>query len=182
MTWFSSYYEQEATITRRIPEVRIWRMPDNPMQVCFATYHAKANQHRQRPVEKKIVLLKGPLRDDEKSRWRRLRKEILDGLSHQPVGGGALVHVIRRGEHFNRGHIYGIGKTLDYAYAQGYSEQGNARVQIFDSGKEMSDYGRMEVGDRSCFFWIEKAGKTATKTTTIRSTNQFDGGSGGLRG
>ncbi|MEL7154681.1 MAG: hypothetical protein AAFN51_13015, partial [Pseudomonadota bacterium] len=102
------------------PSVRVYRMPDDPDQVCFASYHARRGYDR--PVVNKIKLYGGPLHDSERKRWRILRKEIIDELEHLPNGGGVLVHIKVRGKWFSRGQIYGIGKTMDLATANGYSE------------------------------------------------------------
>ena len=151
-----------------IPSVRIWKMPDNPDTICFASYHAKKNQFVKKPVLKEIKVLEGPLYDPERKRWRLLRKEVLDELSHLPVGGGVILHIIKRSKWFNRGEIYGLGKTIDLATVNGHHKHGWARGQTYYDAGRVEDHGRITIGEQSRFFWVEKAGETREVERTIK--------------
>lgn len=147
-----------------VPSVRIWRMPDDPDKVCFASYHAKANQHKTKKIENRIAFVYEPLRPEQKERFRILRKAVLEQFEHQPIGGGVLVHIQTQAvKYFHRGQIYGVGKCLDLAAANGYGAQADARGKTYYGGTKVEDHGRMSIGDNSRFYWLEKAGKTEVR-------------------
>jgi len=154
--------------TKLVPSVRMWRMPNNPDTICFASYHAKNNKHRTRSIQSKIEFVYEPLRPEQKERFRAFEKEIIEELGHLPNGGGVLAHIkIRASRYFDYGQIYGLGKCLDLATVDGHVTQGNARAKAFTGGSGVEDQGRMSIGENSRFYWIEKAGETKEYTRKV---------------